>query len=139
MGNWILIERLAASPASQQGRCLGLLPALLGRTSLLKIQQSHRPPANSGSRQYQEQNQMELLLQCEAAAAQKPRIAVLRHPAVGRSIAFSLDSTARLAATISCEQLAKCFLRHRLEFVIVAASWWLESFRTLAFPDFPYS
>lgn len=68
---------------------------------------------------------MELLLQCEAAA-HKPRIAVLRHPAVGRSIAFSLDSTARLAATISREQLVELGRRQNLESAVVAASMWLR-------------
>lgn len=110
VGNWVLVERLAIPAPSQEGRCLGLLPALLERTGFLKPQQQEQPadsPRRSGSlvqsaQEVLQQQQSELLHQC-GAVVDKPRIAVLRHPAVGRSIAFSLDTTARLAATISGE------------------------------------
>ncbi|CDI87421.1 WD domain, G-beta repeat-containing protein, putative [Eimeria praecox] len=103
VGNWVLIERLSTPATSQDGRCLGLLPALLGRSARLRMQQqqiSPDSPKRKSSALQRQQRGLQLLQQC-AAMAQAPRISVLRHSIVGPAIAFAIDTTARLAATIS--------------------------------------
>ncbi|CDJ27975.1 LOW QUALITY PROTEIN: uncharacterized protein EMH_0036530 [Eimeria mitis] len=103
VGSWVLVERLSTPAASQDGKCLGLLPALLGRSAQQRVQQQQiqadSPKRKSPALQRQQRG-TQLLQQC-AAAAHAPRISVLRHPIVGAAIAFAIDTTARLAATIS--------------------------------------
>ncbi|CDJ50119.1 WD domain, G-beta repeat-containing protein, putative [Eimeria brunetti] len=103
VGNWVLIERLSTPAASHEGKCLGLLPALLGRPAHQRLQQHQIPsdsPRKKPSTLQRQQRGAQLLQHC-ATAAQNPRISVLRHPIVGPAIAFAIDTTARLAATIS--------------------------------------
>ncbi|OEH77255.1 wd g-beta repeat-containing protein [Cyclospora cayetanensis] len=119
VGRWILIERLGTDSASQNGRCLGLLPTLLERATLTNVQKQG-PPAESSMRRgplvhgtqpqhpqrhmrRAKQHPKELVQQCRLKL-RKPRMAVLKHPAVGRSIAFCLDKTTRVAATISAPE-----------------------------------
>ncbi|XP_026194202.1 uncharacterized protein LOC34618361 [Cyclospora cayetanensis] len=121
VGRWILIERLGTDSASQNGRCLGLLPTLLERATLTNVQKQG-PPAESSMRRgplvhgtqpqhpqrhmrRAKQHPKELVQQCRLKL-RKPRMAVLKHPAVGRSIAFCLDKTTRVAATISESEAA---------------------------------
>lgn len=103
VGSWVLVERLSTPAALQDGKCLGLLPALLGRPQQLRGQQqpitADSPKRKSVALQRQ-QRRAQLLQQC-ATVAQAPRISVLRHPVVGHAIAFAIDTTTRLAATIS--------------------------------------
>ncbi|CDJ32077.1 WD domain, G-beta repeat-containing protein, putative [Eimeria mitis] len=110
VGSWVLVERLSTPAASQDGKCLGLLPALLGRSAQQRVQQQQiqadSPKRKSPALQRQQRG-TQLLQQC-AAAAHAPRISVLRHPIVGAAIAFAIDTTARLAATISTADSAAC-------------------------------
>ncbi|KAL8270769.1 hypothetical protein Esti_005324 [Eimeria stiedai] len=108
VGKWIVVEKLAARSPSQEGRCLGLLPALLEAKILTMYQPGEASTAvlmrtassSPCSKRMLQQQQLQLLQQ-SAMLAHKPPAAVLSHPLVGRPIAFSLDTTARLAATIS--------------------------------------
>ncbi|KAL8453839.1 hypothetical protein Emag_001647 [Eimeria magna] len=108
VGNWIIVEKLAARSASQEGRCLGLLPALIEpkRSTMLRPEEASTAMSMRRTSSIQclhrvlQQQQLQLLHQ-SAMLAHKPPSAVLSHPFVGRPIAFSLDTTARLAATIS--------------------------------------
>ncbi|KAL8447868.1 hypothetical protein Emed_004163 [Eimeria media] len=108
VGNWVIVEKLASRSTSQEGRCLGLLPALLDPKRLTILQPEEAATTTSMRRASStqslhrglQQQQLQLLHQ-SAMLAHKPPAAVLSHSLVGRPIAFSLDTTARLAATIS--------------------------------------
>ncbi|KAL8425670.1 hypothetical protein Efla_003990 [Eimeria flavescens] len=111
VGKWVIIEKLGSQAIAKEGRCLGLLPALLKTRSYMTMRQEGAPASSvvrsASSAQCAQQmfhHQQLQILQQSAALAHKPPNAVLKHPLVGQSIAFSLDTTARLAATISVLQ-----------------------------------
>lgn len=108
VGNWILIERLATHSDLPGSSELGLLPALLESTmhknmkhqGALAHPSADVCPSTSSALEKLKSRQLQLFQQC-ASVAHRPPVAVLRHPSVGRSIAFCLDTFGRMAATIS--------------------------------------